>query len=141
GEATPPSGPPAERTASVGRPSARLFEPTISTAASAAPGSSADPVTGKTAGPITRREAPRPEGGGGQRAPEGASGAGAGQSGATPPAARDDNERSAAAQSGAKQDGAEQDGAAPAPDGNAVVIVPRVARYHRTGCILIRFLG
>jgi len=26
-------------------------------------------------------------------------------------------------------------------DPNAVVIVPGVARYHRSGCILIRFLG
>jgi hypothetical protein len=27
------------------------------------------------------------------------------------------------------------------PEGNAVVIVPGVARYHRSACILIRFLG
>ena len=27
------------------------------------------------------------------------------------------------------------------PEGNAVVIVPGVNRYHRSACILIRFLG
>ena len=43
---------------------------------------------------------------------------------------------------GAEKGGAGKSGAAaPATDGNAVVIVPGVARYHRTGCILIRFLG
>ncbi len=29
----------------------------------------------------------------------------------------------------------------PAPDDSVVVIVPGVARYHRSGCILIRFLS
>jgi hypothetical protein len=29
----------------------------------------------------------------------------------------------------------------PAPDNSVVVIVPGVARYHRSGCILIRFLS
>ena len=125
GEGKPPSATPA------GRPSATLFQPTIS----ATPGSPSDPVTGKTAGPGTQREAPSAaEGAGGQRAPEAGSGTGAGKTGPAP--ARDDDQRSATEQSGA-----ERSGPAPAPDGNAFVIVPGVARYHRAGCILIRFLG
>jgi hypothetical protein len=113
--------------------SAGSAQPTIS----ATPGSPPDPVTGKTAGPGTQREAPSAaEGGGGQRAPQAGSGTGAGQTGPAPAAARDDDQRSAT-----KQSGAERGGPAPAPAGNAFVIVPGIARYHRTGCILIRFLG
>jgi hypothetical protein len=70
----------------------------------------------------------------GQRAPEAGSGTGAGQTGAAP--ARDGDKRSATDQSGA-----ERSGPTPPPDSNAVVIVPGIARYHRAGCILIRFLG
>jgi hypothetical protein len=132
GEAKPPSATPA------GRPSATLFQPAIR----ATPGGPPDPVTGKTAGPGTQREAPSAAGGaGGQRAPEAGSGTGAGQTGPAPAAARDDDQRSATGRSGAERSGAERSGPAPAPDGNAFVIVPGVARYHRTGCILIRFLG
>jgi hypothetical protein len=127
GEAKPPSATPA------GRPSTTLFQPTIRPV----PGTPPDPVTGKTAGPGTQREAPSAAGGaGGQRAPEAGSGTVAGQPGPASAAARDDDQRSATGQSGA-----ERSGPAPAPDGNAFVIVPGVARYHRTGCILIRFLG
>jgi hypothetical protein len=127
GEARPPSATPA------GRPSATLFQPTIRATLGGPP----DPVTAKTAWPGTQQEAPSAAGGaGGQRAPEAGSGTGAGQTGPAPAAARDDDQRSATGQSGA-----ERSGPAPAPDGNAFVIVPGVARYHRTGCILIRFLG
>ena len=133
GEAKPPSATPAEKAAPVGTPSATLFEPAIK----ATPGSSPDPVTEKTAGPGTQREAPSAaEGADGQRAPEAGGGTGAGQTGPTPAAARGGDERGAA-----DRGGAEKGGPAPATDGNAVVIVPGVARYHRTGCILIRFLG
>ena len=133
GEAKLRSATPAGEATPAGRPSATLFQPTIS----ATPGSPSDPVTGKTAGPGTQREAPSAaEGAGGQRAPAAGSGTGAGQTSPAPAAARDDDHRSAAEQSGA-----ERSGPAPAPDGNAFVIVPGVARYHRTGCILIRFLG
>jgi hypothetical protein len=133
GGAKPPSATPAGKATPVGRPSAPLFQPTIS----AMPGSPPDPVTGKTAGPGSQREAPSAaEGAGGQRAPEAGSGTGAGQTGPAPAGARDDDQRSAT-----KQSGADRSGPAPAPDGNAVVVVPGIARYHRTGCILIRFLG
>jgi len=131
-EAKPPSAAPAEKGTPVGRPSATLFEP----ASRATPGSSPNPVTAKTAGPGTQREAPSgAEEAGGQRAPEAGSGTRTGQTGPAP--AQDDDEHGAATPSGAEKSGA----AAPATDGNAVVIVPGVARYHRTGCILIRFLG
>src|SRR5207247_10849157 len=110
-----------------------LFQPTIRTT----PGTPPDPLPGKTAGPGTQREAPSAaDRAGGQRAPEAGSGTGAGQRGPAPAAARDDDQRSATVRSGA-----ERSGPAPAPDGNAFVIVPGVARYHRAGCILIRFLG
>jgi hypothetical protein len=113
----------------VGRPSAALFESASSKAAAAPPGSSPGPVAGKTAGPATPRAEPSPaEKAGGQ----GASGTGR---------ARDDQERSTTEQSGAEQGGAGRNGPAGTPDSNAVVIVPGIARYHRTGCILIRFLG
>ena len=132
GEAKPPSAPAGGATPE-GRPSATLFQPTIS----ATPGSPPDPVTGKTVGPGTQREAPSTaEGAGGRRAPEAGSGTGAGQTGPAPAAARDGDQRRATEQSGA-----DRSGPAPPPDGNAFVIVPGVARYHRTGCILIRFLG
>jgi len=132
GEAKTPPATPAGKTTPVGRPSATLFEP----ASRATPGSSPDPVTAKTAGPGTQREAPSgAEEAGGQRAPEAGSGTRTGQTGPAP--AQDDDEHGAATPSGAEKSGA----AAPATDGNAVVIVPGVARYHRTGCILIRFLG
>ena len=36
---------------------------------------------------------------------------------------------------------ADADGAGSAPLGDEVTIVPGVARYHRRGCILIRFLS
>ena len=115
----------------MGRPSATRFGPAIS----ATRGSTPDPATGETAGPGTQREAPTAaEGAAGQRAPEAGSGTGAGQTGPAP--ARDGDKRGAADQSGA-----ERSGPAPPPDSNAVVIVPGIARYHRTGCILIRFLG
>jgi hypothetical protein len=128
GKATPVSRPSATP---VSRPSATLFEP----ASRATPGGSPDPVTAKTAGPGTQREAPSgTEGAADQRAPEAGSGTGAGQTG--PAAARDDDARGAA-----ERGGAGKSGPAPATDGSAVVIVPGVARYHRTGCILIRFLG
>jgi hypothetical protein len=117
----------------VGRPSATLFGP----ASKATPGSSPDPVTAETAGPGTQRAAlSGAEGPGDQLAPEAGSGAGAGQAGPAPATARDADERGAA-----ERGGAGKSGSAPATDGNAVVIVPGVARYHRTGCILIRFLG
>ena len=90
---------------------------------------------GETAGPGPQREAPTAAGGAaGQRAPEAGSGTVAGQTGAAP--ARDGDKRSATDQSGA-----ERSGPTPPPDSNAVVIVPGIARYHRAGCILIRFLG
>jgi hypothetical protein len=135
GEAKPPSATPAGNATPVGRPSATLFEP----AGRAMPSRSPDQVTAKTAGPGTQREAPNgAEEVSGQRAPEAGSGTGAGQTGAAP--ARDDDERGTE-KSGTEKSGTEKSGPAPATDGNAVVIVPGVARYHRTGCILIRFLG
>ena len=130
-EAKPPAAPPAGKATPVGRPSATLFGPAIS----ATRGSTPDPAMGETAGPGPQREAPTAAGGAaGQRAPEAGSGTVAGQTGAAP--ARDGDKRSATDQSGA-----ERSGPTPPPDSNAVVIVPGIARYHRTGCILIRFLG
>jgi hypothetical protein len=134
GDAKPQSATPAEEPAPAGRPSATLFQPPISTAAGATPGSSADPVTGKAAGSATQREAPSPAEGAGGRAPEG--GSGAGEPGSGPAPTRDGDERGAT-----EQGGAGRNGPARAADGNAVVIVPGIARYHRAGCILIRFLG
>ena len=142
GEAKPPPATPAGKTTPVGRPSATLFEP----ASRATPGGAPDPVAAKTAGPGTQREAPSgAEEASGQRAPEAGSGTRTGQTGPAP--ARDDDEHGGATPGAATPGGAETGGAgksgaaAPATDGNAVVIVPGVARYHRTGCILIRFLG
>ena len=133
GEAKPPSATPTGKAPPVWRPSAALFEPV----GRITPGSSPDPVTAKTDGQGTQREASEAaEGAGDQRAPGAGSGTGAGQTGPTPAAARDDDARGAA-----ERGGAEESGSAPATDGNAVVIVPGVARYHRPGCILIRFLG
>jgi hypothetical protein len=130
-EAKPPAATPAGKATPVGRPSATLFGPAIS----ATRGSTPDPAMGETAGPGPQREAPTAAGGAaGQRAPEAGSGTVAGQTGAAP--ARDGDKRSATDQSGA-----ERSGPTPPPDSNAVVIVPGIARYHRTGCILIRFLG
>jgi hypothetical protein len=158
GEAEPPSAAPTGKAPPVGRPSAALFEP----ASRATPGSSPDPVPAKVSGPGTQREAPEAaEGAGDQRAPGAGSGTGAGQTGATPATARDDDARGAAERgspeksgpeksgpeksgpekSGPEKSGPEKSGPTPALDGDAVVIVPGVARYHRTGCILIRFLG
>jgi hypothetical protein len=134
GDAKPPSATPAEKPAPAGRPSATLFQPPISTAAGATPGSSADPVTGKAAGSATQREAVSPAEGAGGQAPE--AGSGAGKPGPGPAPARDGDERGAT-----EQGGAGRNGPARAADGNAVVIVPGIARYHRAGCILIRFLG
>jgi hypothetical protein len=123
GDAKPPSATPADKPAPVEKPSTALFQPTISTAAGATPGSSADPATGKTAGPAAQQEVPSPAEEAGGRSPSAGSGTGT----AGPAPARDGDER-----------GATEQGRA---DGNAVVIVPGIARYHRTGCILIRFLG
>ena len=134
GDANAPSATPAEKPAPAGRPSATLFQPPISTAAGATPGSSADPATGKAAGPAAQREAPGPAEGAVGRAPE--AGSGAGKPGPGPASARDGDERGAT-----EQGGAGRNGPARAADGNAVVIVPGIARYHRAGCILIRFLG
>jgi len=134
GDAKPPSATPAEKPAPAGRPSATLFQPPISTAAGATPGSSADPVTGKAAGPATQREAASPAEGAGGRAP--GAGSGVGKPGPGPAPARDGDERGAT-----EQGGAGRNGPARAAEGNAVVIVPGIARYHRAGCILIRFLG
>jgi hypothetical protein len=130
GDAKPPSEMPTEKPTLVQRPSATLFQPTTS----APPDSSAGQVAGKTAGPATQRDAPSPAEGAGARAP--AAGSGTGTTGAGPAPARDGDERGAT-----KQGGAGPNGSARAADGNAVVIVPGIARYHRTGCILIRFLG
>jgi hypothetical protein len=130
-EAKPPDSTPAEKATPVRRPSATLFGAAIS----ATRGSTPDPAAGETAGPSTQREAPTAaDGAADQRAPEASSGTGAGQTGPAP--ARDGDKRGAADQSGA-----ERSGPTPPPDSNAVVIVPGIARYHRTGCILIRFLG
>jgi hypothetical protein len=134
GDAKPPSAAPAGKPAPAGRPSATLFRPTIGTPAGATPGSSADPVTGKTARPATRREAPSPAAAAVGRAPEAGSGTGKAGPGQAP--ARDGEKHGAT-----EQDRAGQSGPTRAADGNAVVIVPGIARYHRTGCILIRFLG
>jgi len=123
-EAKPSSAGPAEKGTPVGRPSATLF----GQATGATRGSAPDPAAGKTAVPGTPREAPG--------AAEAGSGTGTGQTGPAPAAAGDGDKRSATEQSGA-----ERSGPAAPPDSNAVVIVPGVARYHRTGCILIRFLG
>jgi hypothetical protein len=82
----------------------------------------------------TQREAHRPAEGAGGRAPE--AGSGTGTAGLGPAPARDGDERGATEQGGAGRSGPTR-----AADGNAVVIVPGIARYHRTGCILIRFLG
>ena len=138
GEANPPAATSAGKATPVGRPSATLFEAAIG----ATRGSTHDPDTGKTAGPGTQREAPSADGGtAGQRAPEAGSGTGAGQTSPAAAAAGDGDKRGAAEPSGAERSDDERSGPAPPPDGNAVVIVPGVARYHRTGCILIRFLG
>jgi nicotinate-nucleotide--dimethylbenzimidazole phosphoribosyltransferase len=140
GAAEPPSAKPA------GPRPASLFEPAAGKAPGA-PGTSPGPIAGKTAGPAASGGAPPPteqadrawqpetgrEPAEGQTKPatgrtESAGGSTKPAAGRTEPAADTPSDH-------------EESGPSKRPDDNLVVIVPGVARYHRSGCILIRFLG